>query len=171
MDLHRPLTGSWYCEVSDWLIMMLFLCSCGHGWRSFRRSCWMMFMLSQLRRCRSWSNVSVSSSKPHCRSPSTSLKKGRILSSSSGTAQWESIGLVENDDADLLSWEFWHKHISCTSCNGLSIPLTSVALVTITNPADTICIFLNYLVILWNLLLYLDRKPFPVFQVLLIEQI
>lgn len=91
------------------LMMMSLPCSCGRGWRSFRRSCWMMFMPSQWRRCRSWSSALVSSSKPPCRSPSTSLKKGRISYSSSGTAHRKKRRSV------VVMTHLWRKQI-CMSC-------------------------------------------------------
>lgn len=60
-------------------------CSYGRGWKSYRRSFWMMCMLSRWRRCRISSNALANSSKPHCRLQSTSSKRARISFSRSGT--------------------------------------------------------------------------------------
>lgn len=60
--------------------------SCGHGWRSSRRSCWTTFMPSLWRPSRIWSSASANSSRPRCRSPSTSSRRERTSSSSSGSA-------------------------------------------------------------------------------------
>lgn len=58
--------------------------SCGHGWRSCRRNCWMMCTQSQWKQFRTWSSVLANSSRPPCRLLSMSSRRGRTSYNSSG---------------------------------------------------------------------------------------
>lgn len=72
------------CCILTGLPFLSITVSCGRGWRSFRRNCWMMCMQSRWKRCRTWSSVSASSSRPLCRPLSTSSRRERTSYNSSG---------------------------------------------------------------------------------------
>lgn len=77
-----------YLELSEqsmkWLMYVSIAHSCGRGWRSCRRNCWMMCMPSRWRPFRTWSSVSGSSSRPHCNSLLMSSKREKISFNNSG---------------------------------------------------------------------------------------